>query len=274
MMKAVLFAFALLMLPAIAIAQTGPVTIFFPSTDPAGTPEESGLKNVMEVQLKTSDTTSIKVWYGAPKEKTGKVIVFFHGNAGDIRQGVGVADEFMRLGYGVLLGAYRGYGGNPGTPTEAGLYDDARAALKWLEQQGYGGQSIILMGWSLGTAIVSKMASESPPYAVALLSPFTNLFDIMRPRYANMPDEEFAAKLTDKYDVVNTLAKVKAPVLVVHGTLDDIVPLRLGRTVYAAANDPKTFKEIEVAGHNDLWDWQVNDVVAGWLATLESARKP
>lgn len=275
MMKAVFLALMLLALPVMAVAQTGPVLIYFPSTDPAGTPEENQLNSMQQVEITTHDKLTLKSWFAPPKEKDGKVIVFFHGNAGDIRQGIPVAEEFMRLGYGVYLNGYRGYGGNPGTPAEADLYDDARASLKWLEQKGYTGQSVVLMGWSLGTAVAAQLASESAPHAVALLSAFTNLYDIMRPRYANMPEEEFTTKLkADRYDVVNTLAKVKAPVLIVHGAQDDIVPLRLGRTVYAAANDPKTFKEIGAAGHNDLWDWDVNTVVSNWLCTLAASPKP
>lgn len=243
------------------------VAVMFPSKESPGTPAENGLPWMKSLQVMTEDGLGLEAWFSAPKEEGGSVIVFFHGNAGNLRQGVAVARDLSARGYGVLLCEYRGFGGNPGTPSEEGLYKDARACLKWLGAQGYAQERIVLFGWSLGSAVALQAALENPPRALVLLSTFSRVAEVMRPLlYAALSDEEFENGLKDRFENIDKIAGLKTPVLFVHGAEDKLIPIAQARALFEAAPTPKTFRILSGAGHNDVFPLGANEVIAEWLA--------
>lgn len=172
-----------------------------------------------------------------------------NGNAGDRSMRAGLAVAFNRAGFSVLLFDYRGYGGNPGDPSEDGLAADARAAQQWLARQpDVDPRRIAYFGESLGAAVAVGLAVQSPPAALVLRSPFTSLPDVGAVHYPWLPVQRL---LLDRYPSIDRIASVSAPVLVIAGDRDDIVPMPLSLRLYDAAAEPKRFVLVPGAGHND-----------------------
>ena len=158
-----------------------------------------------------------------------------------------LAAALNRMGYSVLLFDYRGYGGNSGRPTEDGLAADARAAEAWLAAQP-GVERVAYFGESLGAAVAVGLAVQRPPAALVLRSPFTSLPDVGAVHYPWLPVRRL---LLDRYPSIERIASVSAPLLVIAGDRDDIVPLSLSKRLYDAAAEPKRFVLVPGAGHND-----------------------
>ena len=227
---------------------------YFPGPD-MGRPADAGLGDMAPVTLTTEDGLALTAWYKAPVSD-GRVLVLFHGNAGTIANREGKARPYLDAGLGVLLVEYRGYGGNRGTPSEQGLYADAAAALKFLEGEGIAPARWVLYGASIGAAVAVEAASvqarRTPVGALVLEAPFTSLVDVARFHYPYVPVTWLAR---ERYMSIDKIAHVKAPVLVVHGGDDAIVPARFGHALFAAALPPKEAIWIAGAGHNDLYDF-------------------
>ena len=203
---------------------------------------------VSEVQLTTADGLSLLSWYLPPREGR-PVILYFHGNGGNIGDRADRLQRFAREGYGVLLAEYRGYGGNPGAPTETGLYDDARAALDFLQAEGIAAGRLVLYGESLGSGVAVHMAAQRPVAALILESPFTSAAAVAQYHYPFAPA---ALLLRDRYDSLSQIGSVKAPVLILHGGQDAIVPLRFDQALFDAAPEPKESLFVADAGHVNL----------------------
>lgn len=149
----------------------------------------------------------------------------------------------------VLLFDYRGYGGNPGSPSEKGLAIDARAAQQWLATQtDVDPDRIVYFGESLGAAVAIGLALERPPAALVLRSPFTSLAEIAKVHYPWLP---VGRLLIDRYPSIDRIGSLSVPVMVIAGDRDDIVPESLSRKLYEAAREPKRFLLVPGAGHND-----------------------
>jgi pimeloyl-ACP methyl ester carboxylesterase len=149
----------------------------------------------------------------------------------------------------VLLFDYRGYGGNPGHPSEEGLALDVRAAHRFLVDQGVAEDRLLYFGESLGAGVVTELATEHPPAGLVLRSPFTDLAAVGRVHYPFLP---VGALLRDRYPVVEHIGRVNVPTTVVYGSSDGIVPPEQSRAVAEAAAGQTTLVEIEGADHNDL----------------------
>ena len=220
------------------------------------------------IHAKTSDGLTLEGWYKAPQGDK-PVIVVFHGNASHMGMSAWKVQPYLEAGYGALLPAYRGYAGNPGKPTEAGLYNDARAFLHWLEtDKGIPENRIVLLGESLGTGVAVEMAATDFPSIRGLIleSPYTSFGDLASTHYPFIP---FAGSLVrDRYDSIRKIKKVKAPLLVVHGRQDVVVPFALGERLYRAANEPKQMAVIPLAGHNDLYSYGAGERILHFLSTL------
>jgi fermentation-respiration switch protein FrsA (DUF1100 family) len=158
-----------------------------------------------------------------------------------------LAVALNRMGLSVLLFDYRGYGGNPGRPSEQGMAADARAAEAWLAAQP-GVDRIVYFGESLGAAVAIGLAQQRPPAALVLRSPFTSLADVAAVHYPWLPARRL---LLDRYPSIEGIASVHVPVLVIAGDRDDIVPESLSRRLYDAAGEPKRYVVVPGAGHND-----------------------
>ena len=198
------------------------------------------------VSYPTSDGLTLDAWYRPPEPGQGVVIVF-NGNAGNRGGRVPFGEGLAASGMGVLLTDYRGYGGNPGHPSEDGLANDARAALAFIRQAAPG-SSIVYFGESLGAAVAVELASHEPPAALVLRSPFTSLADVGRVHYPWLPVGRF---LKDRYPSLDRIGTIDVPLLVVAGDADSIIPVEQSRDLYAAANDPKRLVVIPGVDHND-----------------------
>lgn len=231
--------------------------IYHPS---AGRPDPamSGVPEMAPVSLATSDGLSLLGWWRPPPTREAPVIVYLHGNAGTLAHRAAKVRPYLDRGWGVLLVAWRGYSGNAGRPTEEGLYADGRAAIGFVDKEGIAPQRIVLYGESLGSGIAVQLASERAPGALALEAPFSSLAEVAGAHYPIFPA---AWLVRDRYDSVAKIGRVSAPVLVMHGERDNVVPIRFGRRLLAAANDPKEGVFLERAGHNDLYDFGAAEAV-------------
>jgi len=226
-----------------------------------GPPADHGVPEMAVVRLHTSDNLSLKSWY-APAPQGRPTVVYFHGNAGNISGRAHKARVLIDAGYGVLLVEYRGYGDNPGTPSEAGLYADAHAALDFLHAQGVTERELVLYGESLGSGVAVQIATERPPRAVILEAPYTTIADVAKRAYWFLPVE---ALLKDRFESIRKIAALHAPLLILHGELDATVPVDLGRRLFDAAPEPKHAVWFPEAGHTDLFEHGAGPTVVEWL---------
>jgi len=214
--------------------------------DLVATPEDIGLE-YQTIWIPTSDAETLHAWF-VPAPQAQATLLFFHGNAGNISHRLDSIALFHQLGLNVLILDYRGYGLSTGKPSEPGTYKDARAAWDYLtEVRGLQSGTIVLFGRSLGGAVASWLAARVRPAALVLESSFTSLPDLGAELYPWLP-VRLLSRL--RYDSRSCLARVRAPVLVIHSRDDEIIPLRHGRELYAAASEPKSFLELR-GGHND-----------------------
>jgi hypothetical protein len=152
---------------------------------------------------------------------------------------------------GVLLLGYRGYAGSEGSPSEAGLYTDARTALDWLNTQGTPDDRIVLYGESLGSGIATKMATERKIALMILESPYTSTVDVAMARFPIVP---VGWLMLDRYESLSRIGSIRVPVLIMHGDADVVIDPSLGRKLFAAANEPKESFWPHDAGHNNIFD--------------------
>lgn len=229
--------------------------IYFPDTrTPRRQDFQAGDMHV--VKIPTKDGLSLRSWY-KPAINKQPTVLFFHGNAGHIGYRMPLARALINEGFGLFLLEYRGYGGNKGNPNEQGLYADAHAALQFLQQQGLKPAEIVLYGESLGTGVATKIASEHPVCALILQSPFTSLADAAHYHYPWLP-----IRPRDHFNSLERIRAIDAPILILHGEHDQIVPYNQGVTLFQQAKPPKSFITIANGGHNDLWsDVFFQDVV-------------
>jgi fermentation-respiration switch protein FrsA (DUF1100 family) len=175
---------------------------------------------------------------------------------------------YLERGFGILLVGYRGYGGNPGLPTERGLYEDGRAHLEWLARRGIAGDAIALYGESLGAAVAIQMATERNAAALVLEAPFASIVHSARARY---PLFAFDWLIRDKFASIQKIHNVRMPLFVIHGARDRVTPQRFGRMLYERAPEPKAAVWLPEAGHNDLAQHGMIEAVTRFLDDLPAA---
>jgi fermentation-respiration switch protein FrsA (DUF1100 family) len=199
-----------------------------------------------EVWLTARDGVTLNAWWiAAPRARL--VTVFFHGNAGNLTHRIDHMRAIIAAGSSLLLPDYRGYGKSEGKPSEAGLYLDADAAYQWLMDQGHTPEEIVIQGESLGTAVAVDLAARKPCAGVVLEAPFNSA---SRVAAAILP---FLGPLIMRgFDSKAKIGKVQGPLLFMQGDWDEVIPYRLGRDLFAAAREPKSFWTVEGAGHNNL----------------------
>lgn len=221
--------------------------IYYPSKDKASL-NDYLVHDMQVITLHTSDGLVLTSWY-RPAKKNHATILYLHGNAGNIGGRMSLGREFMDAGLGLLLLEYRGYGGNKGSPTEQGLYEDARTAMRFLHEQGIQNENIALYGESLGSGVATKLGVEYPVCAVILQSPYTSLTDMTRFYYPFM-----LLKPWDRFDSFERIQSIKAPILILHGTNDTVVPYSQGLALFHQAHEPKKMLSFKQEGHNDIWN--------------------
>jgi fermentation-respiration switch protein FrsA (DUF1100 family) len=220
--------------------------VYFPRGEIESTPDRAGM-TYETVSFHTSDGVTLSGWY-IPSGDSDEVLLFCHGNAGNISHRLESIGIFHRLGLDVFIFDYRGYGQSQGTPGEQGTYLDAAAAWDYLvEKKKVDPGGIIIFGRSLGGAVAAWLASEKTPRALILESSFTSIPDMGAETYPFFP-----VRLLSRfgYDTREYVKKVRCPVLIVHSKDDDLVPFHHGRELFETAKQPGEFLEIE-GSHND-----------------------
>jgi fermentation-respiration switch protein FrsA (DUF1100 family) len=217
----------------------------FPADVP---PVAAVLPGAREVVLRTDDGLRLGAWFLEPRDAAAAVLVA-PGNAGNRSLRAPLAAALARRGVAVLLFDYRGYGGNRGRPTQAGLARDVRAARRFLlDEADFARERILYYGESLGSAVVTELATTHPPAALVLRSPFTDLASVGRVHYPFLP---VRLLLRDRFPLAEQIAGVAVPTTVVYGEDDGIVPPAQSRAVAAAAAGPARLVEVAGADHND-----------------------
>ena len=220
--------------------------MYFPDTSHT-TPAQAGLPRAEEVTLTTSDGEHIFAWHVAPGE--GKpVILYFHGNGGALHYRVARFDKLIADGIGLVAVEYRGYGGSSGSPSERGLIADAEAGYAFAAAR-YSVSQIVVWGESLGTGVAVALAAEKPVGRVILEAPFTSAVAVGEKRYWYMP---VRLLMKDQFRSDERIAKVTAPLLILHGVKDQTVPFAEGEQLFALANKPKHIVKFLDGGHEDL----------------------
>ena len=223
--------------------------IYFPAAE-VPTTDAIGRTDVEPVTFETIDGLRLNGWFFAIEGPLPRItVVVFNGNAGNRAHRVPLAAALHRHGLQVLLLDYRGYGGNPGTPSQKGLAADSRAARAYLAgRSDVDASRLVYFGESLGTAVAVDLAVEHPPAALVLRSPFTSMSDVGQHHYPFLPVRFL---LRDRFAAIEQIPRSRVPMLVIAGARDRIVPLESSRRLYDAATSPKTFLLVPNADHND-----------------------
>ncbi len=229
-------------------------------------PAVAGLVNVDEVVLRTADGASLISWWG--KAKPGQpTILYFHGNGAGLADRAPRIERFMAEGWGVFIMSYRGYSGSTGSPTEGDNLADAKRAYDNLSASGVASRDIVIYGESLGTSVAAHTALERPAAGLILDAPFTSVADVAAGRFSMFPVRRY---IIDRYDTAAIIGRLRMPLLVLHDTLDQVVPVAMGREIWRLANEPKQIVEFPRGGHTDLY-LGGNDAlrhVRAWIAGL------
>ncbi len=220
--------------------------MYFPETIHTA-PAQAGLPEAKEVALTASDGQHSIAWHVAPRDRK-PVILYFHGNGGALRYRVARFRKLIGDGVGLVALEYRGYGGLSGTPSEAGLIADAEAAYAFAAAR-YPVQQLVLWGESLGSGVAVALAAEKPVGRVILEAPFTSAAAVGAARYWYMP---VSLLMKDQYRSDERIGKVKAPVLILHGVHDNLVPYAMGERLFELTKAPKHFVRFLDGGHEDL----------------------
>jgi fermentation-respiration switch protein FrsA (DUF1100 family) len=232
---------------------------YFPDTVRVA-PAEAGLPQAEEVVLDTRDGEKVIVWHAAPREGR-PVILYFQGNGAGLRHRAHMFAKMVAEGAGVVALSYRGYGGSTGSPTEDGLIDDARAAYDFAVAR-YPAERIVLWGESLGSGVAVALAAEKAVARVALQAPFSSAADVGAAHYPYLPVRWL---MKDQFRSDERIARVTAPVLIVHGERDGVVPIRFGERLHELVKSPKQFVRLAGADHNDLDRFGATEAILEFL---------
>jgi fermentation-respiration switch protein FrsA (DUF1100 family) len=242
--------------------------LLYPASPERTTAAQAGLSGFEDVALPTPDGERILGWYRAP-EPGRALLLYFHGNGGGLRDRAGRARVLTQHGRGLLIVSYRGYSGSTGTPTEAGLRTDARTAYDWLAER-FPAERIVLYGESLGTGVAVGLATERPVAGVILDAPFTSAADVAGHHYPFLP----VLLLRDQYRSLERIRDIGAPLLVLHGERDGVVPFALGERLYEHAPEPKRFLRIPGGDHASNLEHGGLEAVRSLLGEIEAKLPP
>jgi len=192
--------------------------------------------NIEEVKIVTDDNIDLLAWYHNKDINKFKTILFLHGNAGSLENRIHKINHFKDMNINFLLLSWRGFSGNKGKPTEQGLYQDAKSAVKWLVKQGVIEENIIIYGESLGTGITVEISQNKNFAGIILETPFTSMVAAGKSKYPIFP---IKLLLKDKYESDKKIKNIKSPILIMHGEEDQIVPFWMGKKMFQMANEPK-----------------------------------
>jgi len=202
---------------------------------------------IQVTRIDTADGERLTAWY-LPAQTGKPTLLFFNGNAAGLEVQKGrwrrIADE----GVGFLAIGYRGYDGSTGTPTEAGLHEDSLAAYRWLTAR-VPARDIVIHGFSLGSGVAVRLASEKPARGLVLEAPYTAAVDLAA---SALPWAPVNLLMQDQYLSRERIPKVRMPLLIVHGAADSVIPVEMGEQLFSMAHKPKTFVRMAGSDHNTL----------------------
>ncbi len=216
----------------------------------------------------SADGNRLISWVTPPTTRP-LTIVFFHGNGDYLKKSATYAKPYIDAGYGYMVCEYRGYSGLEGSPTEQGLYADARAQIRALIMSGTPLNRMVFYGHSLGTGVATQMALEFAPLGLMLLAPFQSVAKMAQIRFPYFPANWVTR---DRFESDLKINKVTCPVLIGHGTRDQIVPYREGLALFKLAKEPKEFITVEGGGHADEISWPSAKVAIDLLEGKDRAR--
>lgn len=216
------------------------------------------------ITFQTPDRLELRAGYLPPREGM-PTLLFFHGNASNWQSSAMVTDQLAERGYGILAAEYRGYSGNPGTPSENGLYEDARGAWRFLrEQQGVAESDIVLIGNSIGSGVAVQLATEVRARALVLISPFDSLEETASRKLRWLPVRML---LQDRYANDEKLPEIGEPILILHGEADSLIALEQAQSL-ARVRDDTVIETFPGWGHDLVVHEPVQDRIADFLQTI------
>ncbi len=213
---------------------------------PEGYWEHRSQLGASDVWLTTADDVKIHAWW-VPSPGAKWVSLYLHGNGGNLTHRLDHLQEIRAAGSSVLIIDYRGYGKSSGGPSEHGLYLDAEAAYRYLVDAGHRVSNILLHGESLGCAVAVDLAARHECGGVVLEAPFTSVREV-----AGRVLPLLGPLIAWGFDSKSKIDRVKAPILIIHGTRDEVIPFELGKALFDAAHQPKSFWELDGSGHNNI----------------------
>lgn len=223
--------------------------VFFPESDFEITPNDMGLI-YREARFRTEDNVKLHGWF-FPLENDAPVILFFHGNAGNISHRLDNIRLLLARGLQVFIFDYRGYGKSEGKPSELGLYRDGTAAYDYLVSgEGIEADRIVCFGRSLGATVAIEVALKRPVRSIIIESGFTSIRGMARSMF---PVSLLSPILPASYNNLEKIKEIDVPKLIIHGDRDNLVPFAMGNELYEASGGPKYFYKINGAGHNDTY---------------------
>jgi fermentation-respiration switch protein FrsA (DUF1100 family) len=234
---------------------------------PAPTEQAALPQGFERVALHTADGLTLAAAY-RPAHEGRPTLVFFHGNADDWQGAASATAGLVAQGYGALLPDYRGYSGNPGSPDEQGLYEDGRAALGWLEAQGIPSARLVIIGNSIGSGVAVQMAIEQEPAALVLVSPLASVPLAVSDKLPFLPA---SLLVRDRFDNLAKIGRIEAPVLLLHGTADAVIPSSHSQRL-AEANPGARLVLAEGSGHELAYRPAAQAVEREWLETTLAAK--
>lgn len=232
-------------------------------TGKLGSIDNYQLTDFKTYQLITKDNIKITTWFKKPQNNKQKILLFFHGNAGNLGNRASKFKIFSdNSDYGILAISYRGYAASEGKPSEAGLLIDAEAATDFLFKQGYNNKDIILYGESLGTGIAIRHALKINPFALILEAPYSSIANIAKRSYWYLPVDLL---LKDRFDSYKYVSQITAPIIIFHGNKDMIVPYAEGKLLYSYITSRKKFITVQDAGHIEFDNYMIINEIEDFL---------
>ena len=237
-------------------------TLVFSAVTERILPDASTNPRMEEITLKNKAGERLFSWHGqAPANRP--TVLYLHGNGGSVGTRQSVQRQFLEKDYGIFMAGYPGYGGSDGAPTEAGLLEAAELAYRHLIESGVAAKQIIIFGESLGSSVATQLAKKVSASALVLAAPMHSIREIAKAQY---PFLAIGLLLKDPFLTFEHIGDVDEPVLVFHGSADQAIPIDSGKRLFALANEPKQFHTIDSAGHNNLFDFGIIELLDQFLA--------
>jgi fermentation-respiration switch protein FrsA (DUF1100 family) len=235
--------------------------MYRPPDTTARSPASAGFPEASTVRIKTADGEQLVAWFAPPRD--GKpIVLFFHGNAEVLAWRTERFKELTNDGIGLLAVSFRGYAGSTGSPSEAGLIADGEAAYTFAAAR-YPASRIVLWGYSLGSGVAVRLAAKHPVAKVVLEAPYTSTVDIAAALFPFMPVRWL---MLDQFRSIDYIKDVHAPLLVLHGARDRVVPIVFGERLFAAANEPKRFVRFPEGSHINLDQFGATGIVRQFVS--------